>query len=450
MNAMFLKDLADKTRRGLRGRVELGKSGGGISYGYRAVKQVDANGERVRGLREIEPEQAAIVRRIFEEYARANKSPKAIAAQLNAENILCPSGKAWGQSTINGNRRRGTGILNNALYIGELVWNRQRFIKDPATGKRVTRLNPESEWVRKSVPQLRVVDQALWDAAKARQRALDARQPGFWKRQRPQYLLSGLLRCGVCGGGFSKINATSYGCSAARNKGDSACSNKRTIRRDALEGAVLGALQTHLLRDELVQVFCEEYTTHMNALRRQMEAARSALKADLARLRKERENIIRAIKDGVAADLVKDDLTAVAKKQEEIEAQLADAPAQPRPLIHPAMARRYRADVKALREALGDKARQGEAAALIRSLVEKVVLTPEEAKDDLAIDLYGDLAGILEIAAHDNAMENHPMKNAKELKNRRGFEAVNDNRNSGRSTTKLVAGAGFEPTTFGL
>ena len=30
MNALFLKDLADKTRRGLRGRVELGKSGGGL------------------------------------------------------------------------------------------------------------------------------------------------------------------------------------------------------------------------------------------------------------------------------------------------------------------------------------------------------------------------------------------------------------------------------------
>jgi site-specific DNA recombinase len=410
MNAMFLKDLADKTRRGLRGRMELGKSGGGIAYGYRTVKQVDANGERVRGDREIDPAQAAIVVRIFEEYALSNKSPKAIAAQLNAESIPCPSGREWGQSTINGNRRRGTGILNNELYIGQLVWNRQRFIKDPATGKRVTRLNPESEWVHKDVPALRNVDQALWDAAKARQKDLDQRAPGFWERQRPQYLLSGLLKCGQCGGGFSKINANRYGCSSARNKGASVCTNKKTIKRDDLEAAVLGALQTHLMPESLVQIFCEEYTRHLNALRRQMEAGRSALKADLARLRKERENIIRAIKDGVAAALVKDDLAAVAARQAELEEALAQAPKEPRPLIHPAMARRYRAQVKAPREALGDTARQGEAAALIRGLVEKVVLTPEEGKDDLAIDLYGDLAGILEIAAHDNATEDHPMK----------------------------------------
>src|SRR5918997_3622894 len=38
MNALFLKDLADKTRRGLRGRVELGKSGGGLCYGYKVTR----------------------------------------------------------------------------------------------------------------------------------------------------------------------------------------------------------------------------------------------------------------------------------------------------------------------------------------------------------------------------------------------------------------------------
>lgn len=53
MNALFLKDLADKTRRGLRGRVEAGKSGGGKSYGYDVVKRLDADGEPIRGDRTI-------------------------------------------------------------------------------------------------------------------------------------------------------------------------------------------------------------------------------------------------------------------------------------------------------------------------------------------------------------------------------------------------------------
>ena len=269
MNAMFLKDLADKTRRGLRGRVEKGKSGGGIAYGYKVVKQFDANGEAIRGDREIDEGQAEIVRRIFQEYGHENKSPKAIAAQLNKENIPCPSGNAWGQSTINGNRKRGTGILNNHLYIGELIWNRLRMIKDPATGKRLSRQNPQSEWIRKDVPELRILPDNLWNAAKARQKTLDKAKPALWQTNRPRYLLSGLTKCGVCGGGYSKINSTHYGCSASKNKGEAVCANRKTIKREILEDYVLDALKTRLMRDELVEIFCAEYTKHLNMLNSQ-------------------------------------------------------------------------------------------------------------------------------------------------------------------------------------
>jgi site-specific DNA recombinase len=68
MNALFLKDLADKTRRGLRGRVEDGKSGGGLCFGYDVVKQFAANGEPIRGDRTINKAEAVVVRRIFSDY----------------------------------------------------------------------------------------------------------------------------------------------------------------------------------------------------------------------------------------------------------------------------------------------------------------------------------------------------------------------------------------------
>ncbi|WP_316206495.1 MULTISPECIES: recombinase family protein, partial [unclassified Bradyrhizobium] len=151
MNALFLKDLALKTHRGLRGRVEKGKAGGGLCYGYNVMKGLDANGEPIRGDREIIVEEARIVRRIFRAFA-AGKSPKAIAVELNKDGIPGPLGRAWGDTSIRGHVSRGTGILNNELYAGVLVWNRQRFVKDPATGKRVSRPNPESQWIRIEVP----------------------------------------------------------------------------------------------------------------------------------------------------------------------------------------------------------------------------------------------------------------------------------------------------------
>ncbi|MEW8417747.1 MAG: recombinase family protein [Candidatus Thiodiazotropha endolucinida] len=426
MNAMFLKDLADKTRRGLSGRIEKGKSGGGKSYGYDVVKKFDANGEAIRGDREINQEQARIVVRIFKDYV-AGKSPKAIALQLNKEGIPCPSGKAWGPSTINGNRQRGTGILNNELYIGQLVWNRQRFIKDPDTGKRVARINPEEEWQRTDVPELRIIDQELWDKVKEKQGALRKYKKNFWEKQRPRNLFSYLLKCDCCGGGFSKVSSDRYGCSTARNKGT--CSNRRTIKQETLESAVLNALQNHLMDPKMCEIFCEEYTRHINELRISRNATIHAHKAELKKLAKEKAEMIEAIKRGIPAEEILDDMNNMVARREELEAILENAEEAP-VLIHPQMAERYKQEVGILRESLNDPDKRTEAAEILRNLIEKIVLSPKTGESGLSIDLHGDLAGILSVATN---------------KDKPQIES-----NLSLQQDKVVAGAGFEPTTFGL
>ena len=45
---------------------------------------------------------------------------------------------------------------------GKPIWTRLRYIKDPLTGKRVSRLSRESEWTVKDVPDLRIVGDELW------------------------------------------------------------------------------------------------------------------------------------------------------------------------------------------------------------------------------------------------------------------------------------------------
>lgn len=130
MNALFLKDLAQKTRRGQRGRVEAGKIPGGNSYGYRMLRELQDNGSMTKGEREIDEREARIVRRIFKDYATGT-APRRIAAKLNLEGIPSPRGGQWNASTINGSRQRRNGILNNELYIGRITYNRQRFVKDP-------------------------------------------------------------------------------------------------------------------------------------------------------------------------------------------------------------------------------------------------------------------------------------------------------------------------------
>ena len=144
-------------------------------------------------------------------------SPKQIAKNLNREGVPGPFGGPWSPSTIYGNAKRGTGILNNELYVGRLVWNRLRYVKNPDTGKRVSRLNPTSEWMSREVPELRIVPDDLWTAAKSRQKQTrhamkTAGAIGVAKR--PQYLFSGLTKCGVCGAGFIMSRRTGSAASA--------------------------------------------------------------------------------------------------------------------------------------------------------------------------------------------------------------------------------------------
>ena len=222
MNALFLKDLAAKTRRGLRGRVEASKSGGGRSYGYDVVRLHDAAGEPIRGERKVNEAEAETVRRIFREFANG-ASPRAIAQRLNADGVpAATTGTLWTDSSLRGHAGRGTGILNNELYIGRRVWNRQRFMKNPETGKRVTRISPPEDWFVAPVPELRIVDDELWRAAKAWQEeiagkyatAIAATRKAHANRMNathwPGHLLSGLLECGVCGGPYAMRGQDRY------------------------------------------------------------------------------------------------------------------------------------------------------------------------------------------------------------------------------------------------
>ncbi|MHC4433960.1 MAG: recombinase family protein, partial [Planctomycetota bacterium] len=397
MNALFLKDLADKTRRGLRGRVEAGKSGGGKSYGYDVVKKFDGAGDPIRGDRTINQQEAVTICQIFEDYS-VGTSPKAIAARLNKDGIPGPSGKSWGQSTINGNRHRGTGILNNELYIGRLVWNRLRYLKDPETGKRISRMNEPSVWVVQDVPDLRIVDQDLWDRVKARQGSLRIKQStkdGMWDRRRPRYLLSGLIKCGHCGGGYSVISQTHLGCSTARNKGT--CINLRAIKRETLEEHVLGGLRHHLMDPELAKVFAEEYSRHLNTLRKTKNASIERDRAELAKIVGEQEKLVDAICDGVPAVRLKDRMIVLEQRQQELERKLATATEEP-VLIHPNMGKVYRAQVEHLATALNSDGTRTEAADILRGLIERIVLTPDLVTGTPQISLEGNLAGILSLS----------------------------------------------------
>ena len=444
MSALFLKNLAHKTHRGLEGRVRGGKSAGGRSYGYRPLRRVLPDGKLTTGDLDIVPEEAVTIVRIFENYA-AGLSARSIAAALNAEGIPSPGSgsRRWSFSTISGNVKRGTGILNNELYIGRRVWNRQRFIKDPETGKRQARLNPPDAWVIEDIPELRLVDDALWHRVKLRQGAMrEEMNPAGIKdavlrperARRPTYLLSGLMKCAHCGASYTLINKTRYGCSAVRNKGAAICTNRTTILRAAVEERVLAGLRERLLHPALLDTFVEEYRMAWNATQAETQAARARAERELAQVEKKIAGFLSAIEDGMYHPSMKEKMAVLEDRKRSLTAQVAEAPEPAVLRMHPNLGNLYRQKIGDLVDALSDPAVRVEAAEAMRSLITEIRMIPaSDAPDGHRIELGGDLAGIL--ALGDADMPTRPRLS-------RGCHSI--------ESGTMVAGAGFEPATFRL
>jgi site-specific DNA recombinase len=208
--------------------------------------------------------------------------------------------------------------------------------------------------------------------------------------KRPQYLFSGLTKCGICGAGFIMSGKNRLGCFGARDQGR--CDNHLTIRRDEIETRVLKALQEKLLRQDLFEEFCDEFTREMNRLRMEHRATLSAAEREIERIEVRRKKLVESIMDGVPASEVREELTANAARREGLKTQLAAAAAPP-PLLHPEMAGLYRQKVTALEQALEHPETRTEASEALRGLIDAIVLTPD--KDELQIELKGNLAAML-------------------------------------------------------
>jgi site-specific DNA recombinase len=405
--SLYLEDLAQKTRRGQLGRVAAGRIPGGRCYGYDVVASVED-----RGLRTINSAEADVVRRIFREYV-AGRSPISIVRDLNREGVPPPRGAVWNASTLNGSRKRANGILSNSLYVGEIVYKRQRFIKDPATGKRQARPNPESEWRRQSVPELAIVERALWDAASARRESTGG---PIVAHRRPKRLLSGLMTCGCCGGSYIMRTAKYAGCSKNMNSGS--CNNGSYTSIDEIERRVVEAIRQHLLSPAAVEVAVEAYREERARLARERLAKARSVERDRGELTRRIERMVTAIEEGEG------DPRELGKRLRELERRRRDLDdANPRPAaepvtLHPQAARRYLEKVEAIHAALSEGAKLGsEAAGYFRELAMEIRVTPKGRGEPPAIDIVGDLASFLQPEG---------------------------------TSIKVVAGVGFEPTTFRL
>lgn len=414
MNALFLKDLALKIRRGQQGRVTKGFSAGGLSYGYDVVRQIDDRGDLVRGQRRVNEREAQVIRRIFTDYI-AGKSPRQIAAELNAQGIPSPRGGQWNTSTINGHRARRNGILQNEAYRGVLVHNRLRMVKDPQTGRRISRLNPPNQWHQIEVTHLRIVPDELWEKAQS-QKARFGHQP-VHKSRRPKRLFSGLLRCGSCGGSLSIIRPGKYGCSTHREKGT--CSNSRQISVDRLERRLLEGIVARLSDVSYQSQFVDEFHKAFSSQCADVTASNARAKKELQIIEQKIERIVAAIAEGTDTPSLRRALTLLEDERMSGKRQLG-APDLQRPLPAPKQLRSvYQQKVRDLAASLNaDASTVTDASLVFRRVLDRIVVTPGAARGRASVEVFGDPSSAV-LFGQEDTVQNRMIKVVAEERYRR-------------------------------
>ncbi len=280
---------------------------------------------------------------------------------------------------MNGTRDRCAGILQNELYVERLVWNKVRMVKDPDTGKRLSRPNPKTDWRITDVPHLAIVSADVFEAAQKRRQERTRTHPS--QQRRPRRLLSGLLRCGACGSGMSTNGEDKSGrvrirCSAAKESGT--CSDGKTFYLDSVEKAVLGGLKAEMRAPKIIAEYVRTYLEERKRLAASSNAKRQRLEQQLGQLNREIDRLVDAIAKGYGDPAVLGPRsTALDADRKRISEELQNEPPVPKAVaLHPAILKRYEDQLQQLERALGRGVSAGdaEAAEAIRDLVETVTV----------------------------------------------------------------------------
>ena len=309
-NQLQLEDLKKKTLRGQMGQKERGFFVGEKTFGYRSVSvgeiKMDKKGRpRPEGYRmEIEPTQAALVLRIFKEFADG-KSQTAIVKFLNEEGVLGPfkQGSKWSPSTIHR-------LLTNEKYKGRWVWNRTGTRRDPRTGTRRRYEKPESEWIVHEDESLRIIPEELWKTVQARKESTRhtwpggkgkrgfSGQQGSKERHYPTHLFSGAMICDSCEGSITQVsgkNGGYYGCLRA-SKG--ACKSKLLVPRKRVEKRIIGTLLERIQDTGHLSYVLQQVEREIERLRSNLPETMKLKEAELASEQRKLENFIEAIGEG--------------------------------------------------------------------------------------------------------------------------------------------------------
>lgn len=330
VSSMYIKDLRDKTLRGLEGRALAGLATGGVGYGYRLRAIVGPDGRRLGSAPEIDEAQAKIVQLVFQ-LCVDGCSLSGIAKRLRDDGVEPPRVNAR-------NRRRGwkettiRAMLHNERYAGIWKYKERKWRKVPGTSKRRPVSRDPKDVIVSERPELRIINAVLWEAVQGRLRAVrtfytrkvDGEPKGRAVPGRATpYLFSGLLFCGKCGAPMVISGGSSsnyYRCSG-RSRG--ACENPLSVREDVTRLCLLDELRRRLLSDAGLSYARKRVAEQLGELSRDGSRELAERRSALARIEGQLQNLVDHIAEGRATTAVTERLRALEAHARRARADIA-------------------------------------------------------------------------------------------------------------------------------
>jgi DNA invertase Pin-like site-specific DNA recombinase len=333
------EDTAARVRGGQEGRVLDGDgSAGDFPYGYRseyvdpqAVLDYHGRGPKPRKKVVIDESAALIVREIFRRFAKGNESIGSIVKWLNANHEQIPRiGRArWHHQHV----RR---ILANGKYIGDWTYGQTTTVRDSGGRKKQVAARPDQRVTTKQRPQLRLVDQALWDAAQrqlAKLLEIYEMREGHRKRGPAEHYrllyakrpIDGLVYCAACGSRMITASAGGVkrlGCPKHRA---GQCTMVARVPYAAAHHRVLELITQLFASDpECLRTAAADMRAVIERMVRQMPDQREVVEAELRRVAGQIENFADAVANGLHSSTITARLHEAEQKRDALRSNLRE------------------------------------------------------------------------------------------------------------------------------
>lgn len=298
MDEYYSVRLSGEVTRGMKEKAERGGYQARPPLGYKIVTHKEPP--------VIVPEEAKIVRLIFEKYANENLGIFEIARLLNMHNFKTSHGKEF-------ERRSIEYILQNPTYCGMIRWNR--------TINESNEIRPESEWIVTDGEHHAIISKELFDKAQERYKR-EYRPRGARPVSTYKHWLSGVVKCPACGRTMTantiRNNTRVYSHFRCYGYTKGKCMANNSISSIKLEPAVLESIKTVLDNGKITYRKIEAKTDDTVDLKTILEDQIKKIDVKLQRIKEAYMNGIDTMEE------YKENKQAVQEEKQHLEKQLSE------------------------------------------------------------------------------------------------------------------------------